>query len=75
MATRATSIIDKYHGWIEERLKAFKDHVAEGKDIANRIVDPAADPPRSTMRALVGDIIGLGISCYDIAVGWMVPPK
>jgi hypothetical protein len=63
-------VVDKHHDWVLERIKDWKDHVEQSKNVLNDAIDPGKKQPyEQTVRSL----ITLSLDCYDKAFGWIYP--
>lgn len=72
MSKPATDIIDKYYKFATSRVQGVTDHLNQVRAVAKKVVDPSPDQTYS-LQAFVSDMLGLGISCYDQAFGWLYP--
>jgi hypothetical protein len=68
MAKATDNVIDNYYKFLNDRVQGLADHLKEVQRVSKKAVDPTTDP-----KSLVGEMIGLGFSCYDVAFGWMYP--
>jgi hypothetical protein len=68
MAKATENAIDSYFKFVNERVQGLADHLKEVQRVAKKAVDPGTDP-----KSLVGEMIGLGFSCYDASFGWLYP--
>jgi hypothetical protein len=62
----AVNVVQKYTGRAKKRIKSLEGHVDRSEDLLTKAIAGKQD-----LKKTAGDLLDVGISLWDDAIGWM----